>query len=342
MIMKKITFSLVSLFICLAFNAQTVLTYDNHALMPGDQHDFVLANPAEVVEGSAGANMIWDYSSLVKNGQNLTSYMLSPLETEKGKKIKSNTVLQEYNNQFYFKINNNIIEQYGTVSCNTVTKYHKPFVKMKYPFGYGDQFSGTFSGIQEFEDNQAEVNGTYNVEADGFGTLILPGAEIHNVLRVKTERTTINSNSENKVITYRWYSYNVRYPLLVIIKHVTPSKSYISTVAFYQNANKVKSAPLADNNLTTMEEDATFTVYPNPYKDEVNVKYNLLVKSKVSIEIYDALGRKIKDLMEPQMQEQGDYNFKFSTTENDFSSGTYYLKINTNENSKIKKIIELD
>ena len=63
---------------------------------------------------------------------------------------EANTVLEEYETKFYFKTTDALIEHYGTVSKNnTITKYDEPFVKMVFPFNYGDSYSGIFSGTIE-------------------------------------------------------------------------------------------------------------------------------------------------------------------------------------------------
>lgn len=341
--MKKLTFLFLTLFSFALVNAQITMTMKSHGLNVGDAHEFILAKAVE--EGPAGANMIWDFSDLEPNSKELTSYMLNPSETEKGKEIKkANTVLQEWGNQFFFKVNGKAIEQYGTAACNSLITYDQPFVKMKYPFTYGDAFYGPFSGkVTSANNSVTEFKGTYNVESDGFGTLILPGdVEIDNVLRVKTERTRIYANmSESKVITYRWYAANCRYPVLVIIKHETASKSYTSTVAYHAQPEKLKSAPLSQTSLYA-DEGSTFDVYPNPYKDVVNVKYNLANQGNVTIALYDNLGRHVKTLLENQPQEAGMHVYTFSTKQHDFKSGLYFLKIQNGDNSRIKKIIEMD
>jgi hypothetical protein len=58
---------------------------------------------------------------------------------------EANTILEEFETKFYFRASNDKIEQFGSVSKNnTITKYDKPFVKMVFPFNYGDTYSGNF------------------------------------------------------------------------------------------------------------------------------------------------------------------------------------------------------
>ncbi len=342
--MKKLTLLIVLFSGIIAVNAQITMTMESHGLMVGDAHDFILANAVD--EGAAGEDITWDFSGLVPNDKTLTSYMLDPAETEKGESIKnSNTVLQEYKNQFYFNVNEEAIEQYGTVACNTVTTYDKPFVKMQYPFTYGSNFYGSFSGAYHYQNGEKPFDGIYDVEADGYGTLLLPGnTQIDNVLRVKTVRTRIYGEYESSVVTYRWYAANVRYPLLVIIQHIdSKGNEKTSTVAYYKNAGKLKSAPLAKSDMIAQETgDGSVNVYPNPYKDNVNIEYALQNAGLVNITLYDNLGRKVKILVNNEEQEAGSHHLSFSTKANDFNSGMYFIRINTENDTHIKKIVEFD
>ena len=80
---------------------------------------------------------------------------------------------------------------------------------------------------------------------DAYGSLILPNnITVENVLRVKQSRTFDNGNGNSlQEITYRWYSTDVRYPILVIIKYVTATSSNIAEVAMYAHAgDRNKSA----------------------------------------------------------------------------------------------------
>ena len=66
---------------------------------------------------------------------------------------------------------------------------------MKYPFSYGDDFTGDFAGVAYFQENTViNFSGTYTVTADAYGTLILPDRIIKNALRVKSEKNAIEVN----------------------------------------------------------------------------------------------------------------------------------------------------
>jgi hypothetical protein len=70
---------------------------------------------------------------------------------------------------------------------------------------------------------------------------------------------------------------------------------------------------------------STINIYPNPVKSILNIKTD----DKIKIELYDEIGRKVKNLS----------NSNVINLEN-LSKGIYYLKIQTEKSSSVEKIIK--
>ena len=130
--MKKIYLSIIGItaFAVLS-SGQTKLCSTDNAFKEGDSHEFILTTVAE--EGQSGEKVIWDFSNLKSTNQTLTSHMLNVSSSEKSALIpEANLILEEFGNLFFFKVTSNGMEQYGVSSCNSVTKFNKPFVKLKF------------------------------------------------------------------------------------------------------------------------------------------------------------------------------------------------------------------
>jgi len=329
--MKKLYIYLIlSIGFLISAQAQISLTCENHGLMAGDKHHFKLAkNNVDV--GPAGAKQVWDFSNLEVNGD-LTSFMLDAKETPKSDALpEANTVIEEFNNKFYFNVNEGIIEQQGFVGCGgRVLHYDKPFVKMIYPFTYGDIYDGEFSGQYINKDGKkgAKISGWYSLEADGYGTLLLPGdVKINNVLRLKTTRgRSFNNGTEESVTTtYRWYAEDVRYPLLSIIQKQNGDDTKNIRTAYYANAESSKEKEKEGKSLIS-SGSLTMRYYPNPFKDELKIDYKLDADSKVKIELYNNSGQKATELVNSN-QQKGFYSLNINADGKNLNPGIYHIRV---------------
>jgi hypothetical protein len=339
--MKKIYPIILLTLICFTgLHAQITLTYNTHALRVGDSHDFIFAQNAD--EGLSGEKIVWDFSNLKSNNLKLTSHMLNPLQVANSSSVPDiNLALEEFGNFFLFNVQNDIIEQYGTISCNTITIYDKPFVKIKYPFTYGDDVYGTYSGIEESPNASVPVSGTYEISGDAYGTLILPGnITIDNVLRVKQTRTIKYENGRVITeITYRWYSYDVRYPLFVIIENISDNKKYCVETAYYAHAaDKTKSAPAGISSPSYGIDD--IATVPNPYVEKLAINYNLKSSGNVKINMYDMNGKLVKNLLDA-IQDQGYHSLTINGNEDGIKPGIYYIMICMNTDRYTQKVVKM-
>lgn len=313
---------------------------NSHMLRAGDEHYFNITN--NVDPGANGPSVIWDFSSL-QNQSSLTSYMYSSYNTANSANIpEANVVLEEFDVQFYFKTSDRIIEQYGTVTKNnTITKYDKPFIKMVFPFNYGDTYSGDFSGTIEGANNyKANFTGTYLLESDAYGTLILPGnIRYKNVFRIKTlkEQCYNTNNSCNcATISYKWYSQDVRYPLLTIIQNQTSNGTKTIRTAYYSRA---ENKPDEDNqNRKFVSENIEANIYPNPFKDEFKLDYKIINETDVNIEIYDNTGKKVNTIHKLN-QQAGYYTETINSANLGEQLGIFHIRIIAGESVVSKTVI---
>lgn len=326
-------------FMIVALNGQFTLASKTHGFRIGDSHDFILMKNVE--EGGAGQDVIWDFTGLEVSGRTLTSHMLGNDLTEVTKTIqKSNFVLEEFGNHFVFNVTDDIMEQYGTVACNTITTFDQPFVKLKFPFEFGDKISGIYSGVQESGNFKTPIHGWYFIEADAFGTLLLPGnVEVNNVLRIKQTRTIENVNGDDIYeLTFRWYDAHVRYPVLVITKYVYPEQTSLVQTAMYA---KVGTQKKSTTDIAAVEMLSDLNVFPNPYEEKLTISYNLNKPAKVKIELYDVSGKLFRTVLSPVEQESGFKSVTLEGSETGLMPGLFYVRISVDQNMFIKRVVKL-
>jgi len=308
---------------CFWASAQFLMKSETHVLRVGDEHYFNITNNVE--EGASGAACVWDFSKLTTQSQ-LTSYMYDVEKTSNSLDIpEANTVLEEFGTKFFFKSTDNMMEQYGTVSANnTITKYDKPFVKMIFPFEFGDVYSGEISGTVEGSNFKHAIEGNYTLEADAYGTLILPAGIYTNVLRIKTykEEHSKGSSCNCGVVSYKWYVKDVRYPLLTIIKSQNTSETKTFQTAYY---SKVKLNE-ATEKIKPFLENISANIYPNPFGESFKIDYYLKKDCNIEISIYDNSGRKVSAILK-QNQPAGYYTESFNKEQLGDQLGIYHIRI---------------
>lgn len=86
-----------------------------------------------------------------------------------------------------------------------------------------------------------------------------------------------------------------------------------------------------------------FKTFPNPFQNYTDISYQLTQKGEIRISIYDALGKKVKTLIDAQ-HESGSYSTKWQGKNDngvECKKGIYYLIIEQNNKIQIRKIIKI-
>jgi len=78
-------------------------------------------------------------------------------------------------------------------------------------------------------------------------------------------------------------------------------------------------------------------VYPNPFKNKTQIAYQLTQASHLSIQLIDLNGRLVKQVLPPSFQETGRYQLELPAT--DFSTGIYFIQLQTNDGIVTKKLV---
>lgn len=80
--------------------------------------------------------------------------------------------------------------------------------------------------------------------------------------------------------------------------------------------------------------------YPNPFNPETVISYQLPVAGKVSLKVYDILGREVATLVD-EFKQSGVYNSTFNTLHSSLTSGVYFYKIEAGGFFQVKKMVLL-
>jgi len=344
--MKKLSILLISTFILqLNVFSQTVLNFNTHAPLAGDEINFLEVPFFE--PGQGGKDKVWDFSKITTLPKTVVSKQHRP-ENEAVDKfiLKPNIVLSEDEKNNYFNLNESTYELVGVITDKYNLVYDKPVRKITYPFMYEDYIEGNFTATAKYETNyNIEITGRYNTEADAFGLLLLPGNRIKNVLRVKqythSVQTSMCSVVEVDAYKYVWYSFDERYPLISVI--ITEQRFSNGETKLIQEAyiNEKLYTCTSDNMLANGEANNdlfNYSVFPNPFKNDINISYQLNKDLKVTVGIYDMLGKRVKDIVLNENQNSGLYSYTVGASEIGLTPGMYFIKFEFGNKVVIEKI----
>jgi hypothetical protein len=127
-------------------------------------------------------------------------------------------------------------------------------------------------------------------------------------------------------------------PKVVVLGGASHTIYYNQNSGFTQTniQNAIKTALAAISGVNENKTGFQLNLYPNPVINNATVAYTLTQASDVSIDIYNMLGVKIKNLA-VEKQTIGKYEAKISFET--LNNGVYFVRLNTNTMSEIIKII---
>jgi len=93
-----------------------------------------------------------------------------------------------------------------------------------------------------------------------------------------------------------------------------------------------------ENNSTVPSHFALEQNFPNPFNPSTNIRYSVARTSRVTLKVYDILGRQVQSLVNAT-QTPGQYTVSFNAQ--DLSSGVYFYQLNAGSFTETKKLMLL-
>lgn len=111
---------------------------------------------------------------------------------------------------------------------------------------------------------------------------------------------------------------------------------------YHVYTSKNLNSSLVDNGALPDEikkQGEYFFNYPNPVTDETTIAYKVSKQSKVTLKLYDFLGKEVQTLVNAP-QAAGDYQFKWNLNKvSKIGTGVYFLRLQLDGQSKVQKVI---
>lgn len=336
--MKGYIATLITFFIVLAGYAQPVITYEDQSMNPGDFNETVFTSYAD--PGAGGENQVWDFSGQKILNDHHATIMAADTTPFRKDFPKANMAIKEHGNYFYFDVQPAHSSYQGYVKNeNLVIKYDKGARKMRYPFQYGDQYTGDFTG----KTVVSTIYGQYRVEGDGYGTLKLPGGKIlNNVLRVKSTEDFVEQacNAVHaRTEKYIWYHSDYRYPVYVMFYR---KEAYTNReepkVYRYGIMNKSLKNSQQATAIAKRGKKHSHRLMPNPFMEETQIHYTLKAPAHVRLEVFDMKGNQVQVLKDGK-ESAGSYQLSFKPAQSGIKPGSYLLKVVLGNQVNLEKLV---
>ena len=336
--MKKIYLSIIASAFMLSANAQLSLTKAFNEPVLGDLNTKPNYDSAAVLPKNTGTNQLWDVSALTTNTVVDVSTYTSVASTPNGAAFTGAT-LAESDGQGGYTYSKSTATQYEIVGVDqpglNLNFNTNTAIAAIWPVSYGYTNTDLFSGTATANGTlTGTASGTVTTNASGSGTLIIPGgASFTNVLQVKAQQIVNVSLAFGFVtatvtaIDYNYYHASQKFPILTI--------SYNNIQGSFSNTSgtvKVNGAVITGVN--DLNFDATFSIFPNPAKNNFNVNLQNVNNANCKVEIVNAYGAIVKSI------DLG-YDSKISNniSISDLSSGIYFVKTTLGDKTSARKLI---
>ena len=289
--MNKI-YSLVTLLLTASASAQPVLDETNSA--PSIGNSFTVNLGTFVAPAAGGINQTWDFSGQVSGGSTQIQYV-DPAGTTAGATFSfadyAETASGSPETRYFDS------ETLGTVPgvynlgyANTngfIMPYAAPIRQRPYPCAHLDTWNGNYGGNTIFMGIQFFIDGTFDGEADGYGTLIMPWGTVNNVLRthlvIHETQAIIGAQSDYIQDYYEYYVAGVAYPLV----RTYDLKEDLGGGSFVQMDQTLQWMDPLTTEVTEISAPLVLSIFPNPAHGQVTVNCTGVSK----LEVLDATGR---------------------------------------------------
>lgn len=299
-------------------NAQSTLTAATNNPVAGDVFIGHNVDTTGITIGASGASATWNYSTMVANGTDTTTFSTCAATPYCDSFSGSNLASFDGSDHAYLVASTAKLTAIGGHSDTDFVHFTDPKDFMRYPFTYNNTFVDTTTVSMGMVDLQMRDS----VTADGWGTLTTPAGTFTNALRIHTvtyqDVTVMGMPFESsKNETYSWYTPGFHYARMTITVDTTGTGvAHVTGVTYYTGpSSTTKVGSVKHNNIA-------MTISPNPATADAHVTFDLTASEGAGVIVTDLTGRTV-------------------ATYNDLKKGTNDITVNTDNLNTGIYIIQL-
>lgn len=315
----------------------------------GDKQVSYAADTSGITPGSAGANQTWDFTNLKPNtnGDSIVTNLVAPSSTPYAADFPSATIAANSvsgQSIVFMDISAGKSEMLGFVTSaqgQTIkNKYSNSLIQYTTPMSINYTHNDIFAGQYEVNGITIYSRGTVNVNADAYGTVLMPGGKTYNnVLRAHSFQRNIDSMDvgfSSVIITTETESYTFvqdgrKEPIITItnISQAAPSGTTYSKMVTFNNKSAAVSGITEESSIPVK----SFKIYPNPSASRtINVVTANENTGFTNINVINQLGQLVKSFNNLT----GNNN---TIILDELPKGIYQLQFQTNTGVSVQKLI---
>lgn len=258
----------------------------------GDSFSYDFVNATGFDPGPSGAAVTWDFSDISLAGTSYGYTFVTVGSTGFADDFPGANLATDQGDGVYtyYKGSPSEFSLYGVHTDATTLSYSDPETLYSYPMTFGTTFSDNlycsfFSGVDVVR------SGSISVEADGYGTLILPSGTYDNVLRVVAHE--VYSDEFIGLPTPTDYDFTNYYFMREGTIGALFQYSYLEIGGLFPTTQESAAVNTNIGPMSINEENtnASIGVYPNPAQQDVTI--NLQHINAEQVIITDMAGRQV-------------------------------------------------
>ncbi len=321
---------LLGLIICAAAAtsiAQPTLTAATNNPVAGDVYYGYSVDTAGVNKGAAGASITWDFSSVVRNDSDTTSYFTCTATPYCDSFAGSNIVMYDGSDYAYGITSSTGLELIGAYSSGTYVHLSNHNTVLKFPLTYGTTYTDTFAAQLDIFGATMYLSGTSTFTCDAWGTITTPFGTFNNALRVRHVEITKDSLdfmgmpdvNVSQTESYSWYVAGFHSPLMTINYDTSGTGTlYVSDAKYYRGMMTTAVKDIAS-------KATTLNVYPNPATDNVTFGFDIIgTPAAINLVVCDATGRVVNTINGTNLKAG---NNEVSINVNNLPAGMYIVRL---------------
>jgi hypothetical protein len=328
---KFVLFTLLCFLFCMPnLKAQTTLTSTTTNPTVGESFINHSYDASLISPGSSGANVTWDFSTIVSTGTSTYNWITSSSTPYSSSYPNANLAISDAGYYYYYSASSTDYSSCGGTNPSAqVISYSDLEKQLVFPMTYNTTFSDAFAATYDAGSSMfMNRAGTMTGVADGYGTLILPYGTITDVLRVKLVEDYQDSYLGTPMVVYSteayaWYKAGVH-------------QSLFSHTTFVMNGNTTIYGRYIDASHVGIDNNEVhfgLNIYPNPSFGSFNIE--LYTNNKNTLfEVVDIYGKIV-------------YQIEYSNTSfvkdkidlSILSKGIYIVRVTAEDCQQTKKIV---